>query len=339
MKTARFAALAWVLSLTAGQTSSGVAPCDTSASSSSTLVIVEDTAGAIRLAEAVNCSGGSFDVTWVGSVTVEEAIHVRKGTTLSVAGSADGTSVADGAGQTSLFIVDEVGGVLNLSDLALANGNAEAGGALLVVDATITLDGCTFSDNNAAAFGGAVLLAGSELTATDVSFVGNSAQITGGALYADSSGITLKGLVSFVNNEAGGFFSSFDPVGGGVYLSDSDVAVEGSVEFVANSASKGGAAYLYDGTVVFGGPLLLANNSASSEGGGIWAQGSDITVADNARWEGNHADVLGGGIIAYASTMSTSSEAAFIENTAGERCMPYIKKNLCGLFIAYVPSP
>ena len=82
--------------------------------------IVEDTEGANQLAEAVNCSGGSFDVEWVGSVKLETAIRVLDGTTLSVTGAFDGSSRIDGFNETSLF--DVIGGNLHLSKLTMVNG-------------------------------------------------------------------------------------------------------------------------------------------------------------------------------------------------------------------------
>lgn len=321
METLHVAALAGLLSLATGQTWSGSVPCTTSALPGPSSLVVEDTAGAFRLAQAVNCSGGSFDVAWIGSVVVEESIHVLEGTTLNVTGSADGTSVVDGGGQTSLFKVDRGGGALHLSDLTVANGNAEVGGALLAVGAIITLNDCMFL-GNAAGTGGAVLLAASELAAKDVSFARNSAQYIGGALYADGSRITVDGLMSFVDNGVDAVSGLSDESGGGVYLFGSSLTAAGRVEFVGNAAKAGGAAYVDTSTLVFDGPLLLANNSASGQGGGIWAEDSNITVADSAVWKRNTAETeFGGGMAIFSCTISVSNETEFIENTAGERCI------------------
>lgn len=45
---------------------------------------VEDTAGARYLAEAVNCSGGTFNVEWHGVVNVDVPIAVGEGSTLNI---------------------------------------------------------------------------------------------------------------------------------------------------------------------------------------------------------------------------------------------------------------
>lgn len=342
METHRLAALAGLLSLAAGQTSSGSATCATSALFSPSPLVVEDTAGAVRLAQAVNCSGGSFDVSWIGSVMVEETIHVLEGTTLNITGSADGTSIADGGDQTPLFKVDRGGGALHLSDMTLANGNAEFGGALLAIDATITLIGCTFVGNFAAESGGAILLAASELSAKDVSFARNSAQYIGGALYADASRITFDGLLGFFDNEVD---AVSDSIGGGVALFDTGVTAAGRVEFVGNAAMDGGAAYVDASTIVFDGPLLLANNSASFGGGGIWVQYSDITIAGGSVWKGNTAESsYGGGMAIIACAISVSDETEFIENTAGGKRVPRQMHRrrppdrLCSLLRAPPPS-
>lgn len=319
----RLTAFAGLLSLAAGQTSSGTVACAASALLGPSSLVVEDTAGAFRLAQAVNCSGGSFDVAWIGNVMVDETIHVLEGTTLNITGSADGTSIADGGGQTPLFKVDKGGGVLHLSDLTLANGSAEFGGALLAIEATITLNGCTFLANDASESGGAVLLFASELDAKDVSFARNSAQYIGGAVYADGSRITLDGLLSFFENKVDGDSDLDSSIGGGVYLFDSSVTAAGRVEFVGNAAMNGGAAYVDTSTLVFDGPLLLANNSASVAGGGIWGEDSNITVTGSAMWKGNTAESsFGGGMALFACVISVSNETEFVENTAGERCVP-----------------
>ena len=68
---------------------------------------VDDTSAATQLAEALNCSGGSFDVEWVGLVEITQPIRVMNGTTLTVSGAPDGSSIIDGANETSHFEVSQ----------------------------------------------------------------------------------------------------------------------------------------------------------------------------------------------------------------------------------------
>lgn len=230
MKTPCLGTLIGGLSLVAGQTSPGVAQQCTSSSEPSAPSVVTGTAGALQLAQAVNCSGGTFSVAWVGSATVEEAIHVREGTSLNVTAWSGDLAVADGTSEAALFRVDE-GGTLHLSDLTLTNGRAEnGGGAVLAVNTTVTLNSCTFLDN-AADFGGGLLLFGSELVADDVNFVGNSAGLHGGAMYAVGSQITLGGSVYMKGNSAG-----FN--GGAVYAEASQITLERS-DFIETTAEGG----------------------------------------------------------------------------------------------------
>lgn len=273
---------------------------------------VEDTAGAARLAQAVNCSGGSFDVTWIGSVTVTETIHVGEGTTLNVTGSSDGMSAADGASQTSQFSL-EGGGVLHLSDLTLANGLAgagSAGGALLAADATVTLTRCTFVDN-AAEVGGAIVVARSELVAKDVAFVRNVA-LDGGAIFDnDGSQMTLDNCT---------FLENTSEFGGAIFLSGSEL-VANDVSFVRSAAQvSGGAIYGYGGSqILFDGFNSFFSNEAVGSsgflsGGGLYLTGSAVTVAGRLEFIGNAAG-QGGAAYIEDSTLVVDGPLLFANNS------------------------
>lgn len=308
-------ALAGVPSRAVGQTFVQVGQCalrDVFGSSS----VVEDTAGAVRLAQAVNCSGGSFDVTWIGSVTVEETIHVGEGTTVNVTGSSDGTSVADGASQTSQFNLDG-GGVLHLSDLTLVNGRAEAGsggGALLAADAAVTLTRCAFVDNSAE-FGGAIVVARSELVAKDVTFVRNDAQFAGGAVY-DSTGsqITLDNCT---------FLENTSEFGGAVVLRGSELVAR-DVNFIRSSSQISGGA-IYDAgdeggsQITLDGFVTFLNNEVAGgsgylSGGGLYLSGTDVNVAGRLEFIGNAAE-QGGAIYMEDSTVVFEGSLLFSNNS------------------------
>lgn len=268
-----------------------------------------DTAGARRLAQAVNCSGGSFGITWVGSVTVEETIRVGEGTTLNVTGSSDGAS------RISLFSLDG-GGVLHLSDLTLVNDRAEAGsagGAILAADAAVTLTGCTLADN-AAEFGGALVTARSVIVAKDVTFVRNDALFTGGAVY-DSSGsqITLDNCT---------FLENTSEFGGAVALAGSELVAK-DVDFIRSSAQISGGA-IYD--VEEGGSQItldgfvrfldneVAGGSGFLSGGALFLAGSDVTATGRLEFIGNAAQ-QGGAVYMEASTLAFDGSLLFANNT------------------------
>lgn len=197
----------------------------------STLVaptVVNDAARALLLAQAVNCSGGVFNVSWVGSVTVEETIRVCDGTVLSVEGAPDGGSpfFVNGAGEVSLFHAS--GGTLRLSGLSLVDGVGEDGGAIHVVDSELTLERCTFSGNNASNSGGAVYSADSKLTLDHCTFSGNTA-IDGGALFAFTSGSSVTTVDVALNSCAFSDNHATTGWGGAIYASSLVLTSDSSI--------------------------------------------------------------------------------------------------------------
>lgn len=83
---------------------------------------ISNSAQAFDLTEVLMCSGGQFEVTWVGEVLLTRTIAVSDGTSLKVLGSSSGGSVIDGEGlQHQLFNVSE-GSTLELQGLSLMNG-------------------------------------------------------------------------------------------------------------------------------------------------------------------------------------------------------------------------
>lgn len=305
-----------VLPLAAGQPLSSVAGClpsDALASPS----VVQDATGAAELARTVNCSGGTFEATWLGSVTVDETILVPADTTLNITGSSDGTSVADGAGQTPLFSLDG-GGVLHLSDLTLRNGRAASGsggGAILAADSAVTLTRCTLSDN-AAEFGGAIAMARSELLANVVRFEGNSAGFSGGAIYAAETRATLNDC-NFLNNSA--------EYGGGLFSDVSELRLI-DVSFEGNSAQfDGGGIEAREGTrIVLVGLVSFVGNYAglaSSEsfgwygGAGWFAKNSDVVAAGRLEMVGNSAGQGGAAVVADGA-LSVDGHFLVANNTA-----------------------
>ena len=68
--------------------------------------LVNDTTSATSLTEAVNCSGGTFNVTWRGSVLIDKVIYISDGTTFYVTGEGSGAEV-NGGGKERLFMAVE----------------------------------------------------------------------------------------------------------------------------------------------------------------------------------------------------------------------------------------
>lgn len=294
---------------------------------SSTLVaptVVEDAAGALLLAQAVNCSGGDFDVSWVGSVTVAETIRVSDGTVLSVEGTAHGnSSFVDGAGEVSLFYAD--GGTLRLSDLSLVDGVGENGAAIHVVDSELTLERCTFSGNNASSSGGAVYSADSKLTLDHCTFSENTA-VDGGAIlaYTSSSFITTGSSdvalnrCMFSNNHATrpeeATSTSLTGRGGAICATEV-VLTSNSSQFSGNTGNRGGAIWTY-GSQFSSDNCTFSDNYATDNGGVIDAD-ELIWTSDSCTFSNNECGGVGGAIRGVLLALHLSSRSVFRANRAG----------------------
>lgn len=121
---------------------------------------ISNSAQAFDLTDVLMCSGGQFEVTWVGEVLLTRTITVSDGTSLKVLGSSSGGSVIDGGGLHQLFNVSE-GSTLELQGLSLMNGaSSSAGGAVALSDSSsIKVVDCSFEFNNATGDGGTNVLA------------------------------------------------------------------------------------------------------------------------------------------------------------------------------------
>ena len=138
---------------------------------------VTDTAGVQDLVEALNCTGGgTFNVTWYGTVNVEQPIKVTGGSHLTVAQASshssrfaehdfDQAAVIDGGNSSGIFhVLDK--STLTLVKLELVGGNAGVGGAVAAISSSsldidsniVTAVDCVFTGNAATYAGGEGLL-------------------------------------------------------------------------------------------------------------------------------------------------------------------------------------
>lgn len=313
---------------------SDAAPC--SSSQPAAPLVVKDSAGVLQLVATTNCSGGSFDVEWVGSVIVEETIRLFGGTTLNITGADEGTSVVNGANRTSLFEVD--GGTLHLHLLSLVNGTGDRGGAIYSTGATITASRCIIS-NNAGVDGGGVFLNDSVLETTNSSFAHNTASGYGGAVFGEASSVTFGDNVRLERNEAsfGGALyatgrsnlaltgddislsrNTASTYGGGLYVHQSTANVTGKTELVGSAAQVGGAIYTDNGSFLLSGDTLLSDNFARDEGGAFYSRISAFDIAGTAIWENNSALSRGGALSMSETTWHVKAlgKTIFVGNVA-----------------------
>lgn len=105
---------------------------------------VTSTAGVQDVVDALNCTGGGmFNVTWYGTVAVEQTIEVTGGSQLTVEQASsdfsgddlDGVAVLDGGNLSGIFYVSG-GSMLTLVELVITGGSSDLGGAVAAVSSS-----------------------------------------------------------------------------------------------------------------------------------------------------------------------------------------------------------
>jgi predicted outer membrane repeat protein len=164
------------------------------------------------------------------------------------------TSTASGLGG-GVFMT---GATLSINGGTFSTNQARNGGAVFVnaVGTSASISGTTFTGNTAAVNGGAVYLNANTLSISDSTFTSNTAQANGGAMQT-TTGTTLNLTnVNVSNNSAGG-------IGGGV-MSGGMFTITGSV-LTGNSAGvRGGAISAANGTGRSVNNTCLSGNNAPS---------------------------------------------------------------------------
>ena len=200
------------------------------------------------------------------------------------------------------FINDTVAsGTVSISGLTMANGNALslAGGAMFVVNGSISLSNCALSNNIAPTSGAIEWESNSPatLTASNCTFTGNSATTNRGGVSQSTDRWTVTGC-TFINNSS--------PLGGALVASGTATITNST--FINNSVSTGGAG----GAIVDLGNLTISDstfsgNSASFGGAIIVANtGSTLTMNNNI-FTGNTASGVGAAIYNDVPTNSITN--------------------------------
>lgn len=262
--------------------------------------MVEDTAGATALAEALNCSGGAFDVKWRGTVAIDRTIYVAGGTVLNVTGLGS-AAIMDGNAAHRLFTV--IGASLNIENMELSRGNASAGGAIAAAASRVALRNTSFIGNYAASHGGALYIIDSSTVSGggETTFLENNVLSSGGAVYVDgASSVFWEGEASFFSNS------------------------KGTVTFWNNTCGKNGGALSVNGgsTASWSTAVTFENNSILWYGGGYGGalsvdSGSTVSWQAETEFSGNFVNGLGGALyVSNGSTVSSEAEVLFDTNLA-----------------------
>lgn len=295
-----------------------IEPCSPGVSSS---WVVNDTASAVTLAEAVGCcSGGVFEVEWRGRVTVNRTILISGGTVLHVFGVGS-SPVMDGG--TSTQVIAAVNVTLRVENLQITGGYAVHGGAVAVVTSDVRFTNVSFVANAATGHGGAVFASRRSIVYFDgpASFVENTAISCGGALHVnDGSSVLWSGDTYFYGNVA-------RSAGGALGVENSSSAHWSSaMTFSENNASLGGAVYV-SGTsqVSWDGKTDFSGNFANWTGGGVFVSSSSNvswTIETSFAWNtardnGGAVSVYGGNDALHSSSLSIVAKSTFVGNTCG----------------------
>ncbi len=232
--------------------------------------------------------------------------------------------------------------------LPVAGSNVPFGGALHCVAAsTITVDDCTFDNNNAGKFGAAMGLAGGcDLTSTHTTFSNNYAQHAGSSVaVVDATASFSDGFINGNDcgalNGGGAIFAGPDsnvtldnmefddntaPYGGAMLASMLSSSLTGvndpivtatNCTFTNNVVNKtGGAVEVREGDVTIS-SSTFSSNEAGQNGGGMYIIGSDaIVTLDDVTFSGNDADWRGAGLGMQQGTLDATN-TTFENNVAG----------------------
>jgi predicted outer membrane repeat protein len=292
---------------------------------------------ALQLAQALNCSNGSFEITWCGRVTVPETIVVGARTELTISSCADKVAaVIDGGNSTQLF---NVVGQLHLVNVTLQDAySADAGSAVQgQTGSQLTAIGSSILGSTGDTYG-AVYTAGSALL-TDCVLSNNMVAFREYGSFAGQRGAAVHGTATsklditgctFIKNSgmsavyavgrrarfSSSRFESNTALqrGGAMYLATLAPVVIEDCQFLNNSIAEdvGGAVFGTCGMVLK--RCSFIGNASPAVSGAVAVINGTLYVTD-CNFKGNIA-FIGGAITAYAGTSATITGSTFDSNFA-----------------------
>ena len=252
--------------------------------------------------------GGGIFVTAEGKLSLERVEILAN------------TSVSYGGG-INLFGL----GTVTITDSTIADNNATFyGGGIYSSSAVganaLVLTNCEITGNNAHDYdGGGLAIKGTELEMTRCLVSENHAGYYGGGLSTSGGSSAAKTLLqncTFLAN------TTAEYSGGGAYLRGADTVVDECL-FQGNEAPDGGGLNIGAGTIknsIFRANFASKGVSTQSEygrGGGVNVSALDgVAAISSCLFDGNHADVFGGGIYIYQNNTHTITNTTIHGNTA-----------------------
>ena len=238
--------------------------------------------------------GGTFSLT---SATVDEATKtttILSGGTMSVVDIRGGKDSVIDLGGTRITLDT---GALIANNVAFANGSAAAGGAIFAkaTAESITLSGCTISNNNATSRGGGIYTA-APTSMTSCVITGNNAAIGGAggaALMTLNTSVTLRDTI--ISGNIGGTPRDLYVSNGAAYL---------------DGGCKLGDTRTNGGVMCFGGSNSI--KTLTGNGSAIISSGATLDLTGNTNAtpvapDGAIVFEQGGATVLYGTTESPSS--------------------------------
>ena len=155
-------------------------------------LIIEDAAQARTLAETIKCSGGSFQVEWSGTISMDETIYAVDGTVLHIYGNHAGAVMN---ANLEKVLITMVNASLYLTNTRVEFGFAVVGGAIAASSSNLNLNHTSFVCNQARGMGGALYVVDESIVSFNgetAFFANNVADFSGGAIYVAGGSVVFR---------------------------------------------------------------------------------------------------------------------------------------------------
>lgn len=238
----------------------------------------------------------SGDSIIVARATYQENLTIS--ISLHIIGAAATTTIIDGGGAGTVFVISSGTAKVTLSNLTIRNGSAPAGGGIYN-NGTLTISNSTVSGNVATASklaggtGGGIFSSGS-LTVSDSTVSGNyAAGAFAFARPAEGGGVTNGYSLTIINSTLSG--NRTGPLGVGGAIWGGHAAINNST-ISGNSAFRGGGIAV-DATIQ---NSIVANNSGGNCAGVMTSNGYNLSSDNTCNFHGpgdlNNSDPLLGAL-------------------------------------------
>jgi len=259
-------------------------------------------------------SKGVTTVSTGGTVYIADGIYtgannrgITIGRNMTIQGQSEAGTIIDAQQLNRIFTIQNTATV-TIFDLTLRNGKVTSQGGAINNNGSLTLNGCTFTDNNAIASGGAVYNDnGGSLTVIDCTFTGNTVNMTGGNGGAIHNYNTL-------NVDGSSFTGNSANCGGAIYTDYAGTSIVTDSTFTGNTATANGGAIDNRG-ILTSNSNTFTNNIAMINYGGAISNSGTLTVNGNT-FTGNTADsggaIFSEGTLTVNGSIFTNNIASFV---------------------------